>query len=178
MYPSCGRGSSGNNPPKKGTIISAYISTNQKSHIEIEKNYKCTVEVKITFTYHLCRMVKVHIVSFLFYGPALHGTLRKRSKNGKSTVKELLQNSQRTVKVRLKNRGCERFSHDRANSHQQCCWRVLQSAGKSYDLLLRRCKVMDDSRRAHMQLQQERALQARARQTIECTTVLGSWIEK
>ena len=51
----------------------------------------CTVEAKITFTYRLRRTVKVRLVSFPFYGQPFFGTLRKRLKNGKSTVKRRLK---------------------------------------------------------------------------------------
>ena len=51
-----------------------------------------TVEAKITFTYRLRRTVKVRLVSFPFYGQPFFGTLRKRLKNGKSTVKRRLKN--------------------------------------------------------------------------------------
>ena len=87
--------------------------------------HACTVEAKITFTYRLRRTVKVRLVSFPFYGQPFFGTLRKRLKNGKSTVKR---------RLRIREGAKVRASHDRANGHQQCCWRVMQSAGKSYDL--------------------------------------------
>ena len=89
----------------------------------------CTGEAKITFTYRLRRTVKVRLVSFPFYGQPFFGTLRKRLKNCKSTAKRRLKNGQRTA---IREGAKVRTSHDRANGHQQCCWRVMQSAGKSY----------------------------------------------